>query len=344
MSDISRTPASLGFHMPAEWSAHQRTWMAWPCRTELWSEEGLEPARLAYAAVAKAISRFDKLTMAVRPEDAAGAKAMLGSGIETFPVPLDDSWARDIGPSFVVDGAGKLAAVDWIFNAWGGKYPDYADDAAFAAQVIEAAGVPGFAAPFVLEGGSIHVDGEGTVLTSEQCLLNPNRNPHMTKAEIEQALYDWLGARKVIWLGQGLLDDQTDGHIDNLACFARPGMVVTLVAEDPSDANHKALADNLDRLRKAKDAAGRSLEIVAIPQPAPKMLGDMRLARSYINFYLANGGVVAPRFNDPNDAVAFETLAKTFPERDIVQVDISDIIVGGGGIHCITQQQPAGRV
>lgn len=329
----------LGFAMPAEWSPHQGTLMAWPCRAELWGD-GIERARRAYAGVAQAISRFERLIMSARPQDVAAARVALGPEIEVLEMPLDDSWARDIGPSFVRDAAGRLAGVDWRFNAWGGEYTDYAEDATFAERILAHLGVARFAAPFVLEGGSIHVDGAGTVLTSEQCLLNPNRNPSMSRAEIEAGLRQFLGVTQVIWLGQGLVDDQTDGHIDNLACFVRPGAVVTLVAEDPADANFAALDDNLQRLKAARDGAGRPLEITTIPQPAPKFFEGRRLARSYLNFYLVNGGVIAPAFDDPNDAVAADVLTKLFPDRKVVQVPVSDIIVGGGGIHCITQQIP----
>jgi agmatine deiminase len=339
---MSEAP-SLGFAMPAEWSPHQGTLMAWPCRAELWGD-GIERARHAYTGVAQAISRFETLTMAARPQDAAAARSALGPEIEVLELPLDDSWARDIGPSFVRDAAGRLAGVDWRFNAWGGEYPDYAEDAAFAERILAHLGLERFAAPFVLEGGSIHVDGAGTVLTSEQCLLNPNRNPSMSRAEIEAGLRQFLGVTEVIWLGQGLVDDQTDGHIDNLACFVRPGAVATLVAEDPADTNFAALDDNLQRLKAARDGAGRTLEITTIPQPAPKFFEGRRLARSYLNFYLVNGGLIAPAFDDPNDAIAADILTKLLPDRKVVQVPVSDIIVGGGGIHCITQQIPAGSV
>jgi agmatine deiminase len=334
-------PGDLGFAMPAEWERHQATVMAWPCRYELWGD-GLARACCAYAEVARAIARFEPLLMFAQPQEVVVARRMLGPGIEVLGLPLDDSWARDIGPTILKDAKGRRAGVDWRFNAWGGEYPDYAEDAAFAKRILTHMAIEHFAAPFVLEGGSIHVDGAGTVLTSEQCLLNPNRNPEMSRAQIESSLCQWLGASEVIWLGQGLVDDQTDGHIDNLACFARPGVVAALVAEDPADANFAALDDNLQRLKAARDAAGRPLEIVTIPQPAPLFFEGRRLARSYLNFYLVNDGVIAPAFDDPNDAVAADTLAKLFPDRKVVQVPVGDIIVGGGGIHCITQQIPAG--
>jgi agmatine deiminase len=340
MSEVT-PPGELGFVMPAEWERHEATLMAWPCRQELWGD-GLASACCAYAEVARAIHQFEPVIMTAQPQEATEARRMLGPGIEVLGLRLDDSWARDIGPTIVRNQEGKRAGIDWRFNAWGGEYPDYEEDAAFAGRVLTHLGIKRYAAPFVLEGGSIHVDGAGTVLTSEQCLLNPNRNPDLTKPEIEALLCSWLGATKVIWLGQGLVDDQTDGHIDNLACFVRPGVVATLVAEDPEDANYAALSDNLKRLEAARDAAGRALEIVKIPQPAPKMFEGRRLARSYLNFYIANGGIVAPSFQDPNDLVAATILAGLFPDRRVAQVLVRDIIVGGGGIHCITQQVPSG--
>jgi agmatine deiminase len=199
-----------------------------------------------------------------------------------------------------------------------------------------------FEAPFVLEGGSIHVDGAGTLLTSEQCLLNRNRNPGLDRKDIEANLRVWLGVREIVWLGQGLENDGTDGHVDNLACFVRPGLVLASVAPDPADPNHAPLADNLDRLRCARDARGRALEIIELPIPAPRVTDAGRLAANYVNFYLANGAVIAPAFDDPMDRIAAERLALAFPDRRIQQIPALAILEGGGGIHCITQQQPAG--
>ena len=337
---VDQRPTDSGFSMPAEWSPHDRCWMAWPCRTALWGD-GLEPARRAYAEVARAIAGFEPVTMLANDHELADAQALCGDRIDCRPIALDDSWMRDIGPSFVTDGKGALAAVDWKFNAWGERFHPYDQDAAVAARLAEALGLRRFAAPLVLEGGSIHVDGEGSLLTSEECLLAPNRNPDLTRAEIEALLAAYLGVRSFIWLGQGLEDDDTDGHIDNLACFLRPGVVMTLVCDDPEDPNYLVLHDNLERLKKAKDARGRRLEIVELPQPRERRyLGTQRLALSYVNFYIANGGVVMPSFGDSQDATAYEVVVRAFPDRRVVQVPASDILVGGGGIHCITQQQP----
>ena len=328
--------------MPPEWAPHGRCWMAWPCREPLWRDR-MDEARRAYAAVAEAIAPYEPVTMLVKPDQATAARALLAAAIDLLELTLDDSWTRDVGPTFLVDAGGRLAAADWRFNGWGGKYPDHRADDAVARRILEHLGVARFAAPFVLEGGAIHVDGEGTLLTTEQCLLNPNRNPGLDRAAMEAALAAWLGIRRVIWLGQGLAEDETDGHVDNVACFARPGLVLALVADDPADANHAPLADNLARLAAARDAAGRPLEIVPIRQPAERRLHGARLPLSYVNFYLANGAVVAPIFDDPADQPALETLARIFPDRRIVPVPALDIVAGGGGIHCITQQQPAAR-
>lgn len=334
-------PVDLGFAMPFEGARHTRTWMGFPCREPLWHGK-LAEARRAYAAVARTIARFEPVVLLANEADLSEARALAGPEVEVQPMSLDDSWLRDIGPTFLVDRAGMVAGADWMFNAWGRKWPDFENDAAVAFRIIESLGVKRFAASFVLEGGSIHVDGEGTLLTSEQCLLNPNRNPGLTRAEIEDNLKAWLGVSTIIWLGQGLENDDTDGHVDNLACFARPGVVLASSCEDPADPNHAVLEDNLARLRAATDAAGRKLEIVTLPIPSYREGGAGRLAVNYTNFYLPNGGVVAPSFDDPNDARAADILARVFLDRQIVQVPALDILEGGGGIHCITQQQPAG--
>jgi agmatine deiminase len=256
---------------------------------------------------------------------------------------------RDTGPTFDVNETGNVAGVDWAFNDYGNKdnKPEdgYADSAALATRILERVGSRQFQAPLVLEGGSIHVDGEGTLLTSEQCLLNPNRNPDLSRQQIEAMLCDYTGSKKVIWLGQGLLDDDTDGHVDNLACFVRPGTVMALTCNDPEDDNYSALQDNLARLRQATDARGRPLEIIEVEQPEKRInpVNGLRLAMSYINFYIANGAVVVPGFDQPDrDAAAVRALEQAFPEREVVQVPGQDIIPGGGNVHCITQQQPRG--
>lgn len=338
-----QTPKAAGFHMPAEWTPHQRCWMAWPCRPASWGNDAalFAEAKRATAAVAQAIAAFEPVVMIARPEDAAEAHAALGRDIPVVDWPISDSWTRDTGPSFLIDGAGTLAGVDWGFNAWGLTYPDFAPDAAVARRILEHAGARRFPGPMILEGGAVSVDGEGTVLTTEQCLLHPNRNPHLTRADIEAVLCEWLGADTVIWLKDGLENDETDGHVDEIACFAAPGKVLLLTHDDPDDPNTAILAENRARLEAATDAKGRRLEVVPLPHPRTKRFGHLgRMTPSYANFYIANGGLVAPSYGDPNDAAARAALEAAFPGREVVMVPALAICAGGGNIHCITQQEP----
>jgi agmatine deiminase len=341
------------FLMPAEWETHSRTWMCWPCRAELWASvspaSGLAAARRATADVARAISRFEPVVMAVRPQDVADAEAYTGfqrsvgaadlscdGGGYIWQVELDDSWARDTGPTFVKDRGGEGAAIGWRFNAWGGKYTPFDQDAQFAAKVAARAGVSIHRASIVCEGGAIHSDGQGTVLATEQCLLNPNRNPGLTREVAEQVLHYALGARRVIWLGDGFSDTETDGHVDNIACFAAPGTVILGVPDSAAHPDHEPVRIARARLK----AAG--LEVIDLLQPR-NIRRDRQgrlLQTSYVNFYLCNGALVAPCFDDPHDGRARDTLAQAFPDRDIVMVPALDSVAGGGGIHCITQQEP----
>jgi agmatine deiminase len=334
--------AGLDWHAPPEWAKHLRTWMCWPCRTEAWgSVENLARARNATAEVARAISRFESVIVAARPQDAADAARSCADTAEIFEVALDDSWARDCGPTFL-SGAGR-AGVAWRFNAWGEKYQPYENDRAFAARVLERAGARIYRAPLVCEGGAIHFDGEGTLLATEQCLLNSNRNPDCSIEEVEGVLTRYTGSRCIIWLGSGFADEETDGHVDNIACFAAPGRVILGVPASRSHPDWGPVMEASRRLSQARDARGRQLEVVEMPQPQ-KIRFDWRarpLAASYVNFYLVNGGVVMPSFDDPADSPARAVLADCFPGRIVVQVDALDIVQGGGGIHCITQQEPA---
>ena len=337
-------PARDGLTMPAEWSPHVRTWMCWPCRTEVWGgPEGMLHAKQAYARVARAISSFEPVVMAVRPQDHAEAKLACAGKVEFFEVPLNDSWARDFGPTFVTGEEGRRAGVQWQFNAWGNKYRPFDKDAEFATRVLENGSLPVYAAPFICEGGAIHVDGEGTLLTTEQCLLNANRNPNLTMDEVEEALALFAGARCVVWLGEGFADDETDGHVDNIACFASAGRVLVGVPAHKSHPDYEPVMEVMRRLRKARDAHGREFEIVELlqPQNPGRDWQGRLLAASYVNFYLPNGGVVMPAFDDPNDEKARSVIADCFPGRDILQIDAMEIVQGGGGIHCITQQEPA---
>jgi agmatine deiminase len=334
------TPAAHGFVMPAEWEPHARCWMAWPCRKETWGD-GLEAAEKAYAEVARTIAEFEPVTMVCNPGDATEASLACGQGVEILPLEIDDSWTRDTGPTFLVDRKGRLGAVNWRFNAWGEVYRHYRHDAELARRIADRVRAERFDAPFVLEGGSIHTDGEGTLLVTEDCLLNPNRNPSMSKEQIEAGLREHLGVSKVIWLAGGLEDDVTDGHVDNVACFVRPGMVLALSEEDPSDGNYAVLEENIDCLSDETDAKGRQLKVVRVPQPKRRLHDGRRLALSYINFYIANGAVIMPAFEASQDDRAYRVIRELFPDRRVIQVAAAEILTGGGGIHCITQQQPA---
>lgn len=319
--------------MPAEWAPHAACWMAWPCRAEVFGD--CRAARAEFAETARQIAEFELVLMAARPEDAKAARKILGGAAEILEWPLNDSWMRDFGPTFIKNAAGDIAGVDWKFNAWGEKYAPHDLDNAVAARVLAHAGGRRFCAPLVMEGGAFHADGEGTILTTEQCLLHPNRNPSMNRTEIEKHLREYLGAEKIIWLAGDLLDTETDGHVDGVACFAAPGIV--LVLESGGD---KTLAENIRRLRNAKDARGRKLEVITLPCPEILENGKPLLA-SYINFYLANGAVIMPSFGIAEDFTAKSVLAEVFPRRKIVQTPARETAKGGGGIHCITQQQPA---
>jgi agmatine deiminase len=329
------TPAADGFAMPAEWAPHERTLMAWPCRTELWGAQ-LDRAREEYAATANAIAAFEPVTMVCASEEhAAEARSRLTVDVEVTVVPIDDSWLRDSGPMFVLDAAGRRAGVHFGFNAWGGKFRSWDRDAAIGGLLIDRIGDPKYVAPFVLEGGAINVDGEGTLLTTEQCLLNPNRNPSLSREEIERGLRDYLGVRRIVWLGAGLAEDRdTDGHVDLIAAFTRPGQVL-LQSAPPGNPNHEPMLENRGRL----EAAG--LDVVDFPiLPYAQVEGD-EVACSHLNFYLCNGAVIVPVAGRPTDAEALERIAAAYPGREVVGVPGVTIAFGGGGPHCITQQVPA---
>jgi agmatine deiminase len=340
-NDRSSLPESRPFSLPAEWSPHARTWMAWPARPATWHDGGIEAARAVHVELAKALAEFEPVTMACNPAEMAEASLMCGPGIDLVPIPISDGWMRDIGPTFVTDGKGGLAGIDWIFNGWGGLHNDFALDAAVAAEVIKLRGYSRFAPPIVLEGGAFSGDGAGTLLVTEECLLDPRRNPDKSKADIEAVLRQYMGIETVIWLGRGYEGDETGGHVDEIACFIRPGTVLLQMTNDPEDANYLIQHDNMARLRSAVAANGEQLEIVPMPQPARREQGGRRLTLSYINFAFANGGLIMPSFGDPCDEAAFRIFHSLFPERKIIQLLADDLVIGGGGIHCVTQQEPA---
>lgn len=326
------------FFMPAEWHPHQRCWMGFPCRPNSWPFE-LSRAQASYVAVAHAIAQFEPVTMVVHPDYVDEAKRLCHQSIEIIELPMNDAWLRDTGPTFLIDNQSHSAGINWQFNGWGGSHADFQLDNELAKNILSIIQLPCYDAPLTLEGGAIHVDGEGTLLTTEQCLFS--RNPHLTPLEIETYLRQYLGITHIIWLTEGLQQDETAGHIDNLACFVKPGVVVALSSNDPQDNQYAILQDNLRRLRTAKDAKGRTLEVIEIEQPNRRDHPNLgRLTLSYINFYMANGGIVMPIFNDPADHAAQETIQKLFPQRRVIALNTLDLIHGGGNIHCITQQQP----
>ncbi len=334
------TPAAAGFAMPPEWAPHAACLMAWPSRRELWKDK-LTEAKADYAAVARAIADFEPVLMVCPPGQASDVRAQCGSAIETIELPIDDSWTRDNGPVFVRDGAGRIAAVKFRFNAWGDRWHPYDDDARLPERIAAHLGMRLFSAPFVLEGGAFLVDGEGTVITTEQCLLDPNRNPRMTRDEIEQGLKDYLGVGTVVWLPFGhSLDvgpEGTDGHIDGIAQLVAPGHLLLEAPADPTASEHASGRANLARIRASRDAQGRSFK-VSILDPGPAA------GLAYANHYLANGAVIVPVAGDPTDAPVLEWLAGVYPDRAMVAVPGTTLNFGGGGPHCITQQIPAGPI
>ena len=332
-------PQEQGFTMPAEWRTHLRCWMAWPYREELW--HNLEAAQLGYAKVAKAISQFEPVTLLVDPSALGSAKSLCGKHVEYFVTETNDSWTRDSGPSFLIHPDGAGAGVCWRFNAWGNKHQPWFDDARMAEKILQKEKFGAYHSPLVFEGGALHVDGQGTLITTESVVLNDNRNPGLTKKEAEKEICRALGISKVVWLPGDWDEYETDGHIDGLLAFVKPGVVLFESNPDRSDPHAKVIEENLLALKRASDAKGRQFEIIRIEEAFESdPVGDV-YCRSYVNFYIANGGIVAPKYNVPGDQRAFEVLSKTFPDRKIVMVDVTDIAPGGGGIHCITQQQPA---
>ncbi len=321
--------------MPAEWAPHQATLMEWPARLDLWGSL-MEQAKLDFAAMANAVAAFEPVIMVADPSAASDARSLCGEGVEILPILIDDSWMRDNGPIFVTDGKGGVALVHFGFNGWGNAYEPYDRDAEVPERIASHLGMRRYVAPMVLEGGSFFVDGEGTLLTTEQCLLHPNRNPGMTREDIERTLGDYLGAEQVIWLGEGHpLDRDTDGHIDAIAQYVRPGAIMLDAPADPADPNHAAGRDNLTRLRSAHDAAGRPIEVVVLEAGTPS-------TTAYLNHYLMNGGVIVPADGEPNDQAALAQIAAAYPDREVVTVPGRTILEGGGGPHCITQQIPVG--
>jgi len=359
----SGTPAADGFRMPGEFERHAGCWMLWPERADNW-REAARPAQLAFVQVAAAIARFEPVTLGASAAHFATARALLPDSVRVVEMSHDDCWMRDVGPTCVVDRRGTVRGVDWHFNAWGGLngglYFPWDQDELVARKVLACERLDRYRAPIVNEGGAIHVDGEGTALVTEECLLNPNRNPGRSRGELEAQLRAYLGVTQVIWLGRGVVDDETGGHVDNLACFVRPGEVCLTWTERRRDPQYAVSRDAWERLHEARDARGRRLKVARLPMPGPLHLRSReargvvaregtrartageRLAASYVNFYIANGGIIMPLLDARTDALAARRLRRLFPGRRVVGVAAREILLGGGNIHCITQQIPAG--
>ncbi len=344
------TPALLGFYMPAEWRAHEATWLSWPKDPETWPDRVPE-VQDVFLQMMAALAPNETVNLLVDDEATEETVRALctfagAQNVCCHRIPTVDSWIRDYGPNFLINNQAVLAFNDWRFNAWGNKYEELKKDDAIPQRLESLLKAPRFAPGIVMEGGSIEVNGAGCVLTTEQCLLNPNRNPHLNKLQIEQYLRDYLGVAKVLWLGEGIVGDDTDGHIDDIARFVAGDVIVCAVEEDPQDANYELLQDNLKRLEKMTDARGHGFEIVTLPMPG--VVGGAstdsrnldRLPASYANFYIANNVVLAPIFGHANDRRALETLGRVFSDRRVVGINCEPLVWGMGTIHCVTQQQP----
>ncbi len=362
------TPKKDGYRMPGEYEPQTQIWMLWPHRPDNW-RNGAKPAQEAFAHVARAIAEFEPVTMCVKPEDYAACRYVLGDeeNIIVIEMESDDAWIRDCGPTFVVNDAGDVRAVHWHFNAWGGLvdglYFPWDKDELVGVKVADLAGVDRYRPDdFILEGGSIHADGEGTVLTSEMCLLSEGRNPQYTREEIETYLNEYLGTSKVLWVKDGIDPEETNGHIDDVACFVAPGEVACIWTEDKENPFYEACHAAYDELSQMTDAKGRTLKVHKLCMPIkptymtqeevdtidlvegtiPRTTEDVCIA-SYMNFLIVNGGVIVPQYDDENDQLALEQIQAMFPHYKIVGVRTREVVYGGGNIHCITQQQPSGK-
>jgi agmatine deiminase len=349
------TPAALGYAMPAEWQPHAATWLSWPKDPLTWPDR-VPQAEAIFLRMIEVLAEQETVNLLVNDEatrDQVRARMPWpqARSVQIHVIATVDSWIRDYGPNFLLAREDRrapggplahtaLAYNAWGFNAWGGKYETLMRDAAIPRALAPILRVPVFEPGLVLEGGSIDVNGEGVVMTTEQCLLNPNRNPGRSRAEIERALRDFLGVSDVLWLGEGVAGDDTDGHIDDIARFVSPRTIVTAVEDDPADPNYAPLQDNLRRLELARDPAGRRYEVVKLPMPGPVLADGEPLPASYANFYVANGVVLLPVYEHANDERAATILRGLFPDRRVVPIVCTDLIWGMGAIHCVTQQQP----
>lgn len=363
----NKRPGTDGYYMPGEFEEHGGCIMIWPYRGGSWPFGG-KRAKEIFAELAGEISQCEKVYMLTPKAYLEEAKQMLSKRVTILSVESEDAWARDTAPTFLVNKERQLRAVDWAFNAWGGHvdglYAHWENDDALASRFCRRMQVPYYDAhPFVLEGGSVHSDGEGTLLVTESCLLSKGRNPSLSKEEIEENLKDYLGAKKVLWLPRGIYGDETNEHVDNIAAFVKPATILLAWTEDKEDPQYACSKACLEYLKEQKDARGRSLKIILLPIPAKPVCiskeelsgycyeqgeeqrqENERLAASYINFYIANDRILLPQFGDVNDGVAAEIIKKAFPDRKVIPIMAREILLGGGNIHCITQQIPKGKI
>lgn len=357
MSTLYLDSAVTGFRMPAEWERHQATWLSWPHNPETWPGIPMENIQRLWAEMIAQLSPSEQVHINVSDESIEKkARALLQDfslklhNVHFHHFPTNDAWIRDHGPVFIIrppekknqGGKTQRIPLNWGYNAWGGKYPPFDKDDRVPVQVAEFLGESMVTPGWILEGGSVEVNGQGTLLTTESCLLNPNRNPSLDRIQIEVLLKHYLGVSRIFWLGDGIVGDDTDGHIDDLTRFVAPNTLVTVIEEDPADENFHPLQENLKRLQTMSDEAGRPFVIHTLPMPAPVESDIGRLPASYANFYIGNGVVLVPVFDDPKDAIALETLRPFFPGRRVVGLNCRDVIKGLGAIHCVTQQVPRG--
>jgi agmatine deiminase len=341
-------PAALGFRFPAEWEPQVAVWLSWPHKRASWPGQ-FGPVPHTFATIVAQISRFEEVRINAAATLHARAKQLCElaganmTRVRFYDHPTDDAWCRDHGPIFVKhEKTGEVAITDWRYNAWGNKYPPYDLDNQIPPRIAQKLQLRRFENDMVLEGGSIDVNGRGLLLTSEQCLLNPNRNPHLSRSQIEKNLRDYLGVKKILWVGEGIVGDDTDGHIDDMTRFFKPDGFITCVESNPRDRNHPILEENLRRLRGFRTPSGKPFDIVTLPMPKPFAFKGQRVPASYANFLIINEAVLVPTFQQPDrDAEACEIIGGCFPDREVVPIDCYHLIWGLGTLHCISQQQPA---
>ncbi|MFN8436938.1 MAG: agmatine deiminase family protein [Cytophagales bacterium] len=341
------TPASLGYRMPAEWEPHVSTWFSWPHKEASWPGK-FEPVPAVFVEMVKALTPFEFVNINVKDSEMylQVSKLLIESGVDMQKVtlhvnPTNDAWCRDHGPIYIKKSSGERAIVDWGYNAWGGKYPPFDLDDAVPVLISQKQNLPLFQPGIVMEGGSIEVNGKGTLLTTEACLLNENRNPHLTKEQIEDYLKAYLGVTNILWLGDGIIGDDTDGHVDDMTRFINETTIVTVIEENKEDENYEILLENYERLVQMKDQDGKPFKIVKLPMPDPVYYDDCRLPASYANFLIANSCVLVPTYRCSKDQVAIDILQKEMPNHTIIGIDCTDLIWGLGAIHCVSQQEPA---